>query len=692
MIWSVRSVPHPRQPTSQVIEIIAEGEALRQTAAVSPAADAVEVGGLGHLLAKVREVVVMPLRYPEMFQRLGIAPPRGVLMYGPPGCGKTLIARSLAAEVGANFHTVNGPELVGGALGQSEENLRKVFEKAVQHPPSVIFFDEIDAIAGRREDSSSGTERRLVTQLLTLMDGVRDRGRVVVLAATNRPDDLDPAIRRPGRFDREVEVPVPDEAGRLEILRIHCRRMALAPDVRLEEMAAGTHGFVGADLAGLCREAGLRALREAFPGGRNTDPSAVQGLSVHHRHFEEARKEIRPSSLRQTAVEIPKITWNDVGGLDEVKRELHEALVMPLKEPDLFRRMGLHPPKGVLLAGPPGTGKTLIARATAAECHVNFICVNGPSLVSKYVGESERAVREVFAQARRASPCVIFFDEFDAIAPMRGGDGGESGHANRLVAQLLVEIDGFEPSAGVFCLAATNRPEAIDPALLRPGRFDKVIEIPLPDEATRRKILEVHTRGKPLERNCHLDRVLPMTEGMSGAQIEEACRRAALAAVRKALRDGSRIEPAVSERDLMDACREVLPPEARPQIAHPRPRALVLEDEAAVRAVIARALELGGFDVAEFGTAEDALRAIEREHFDLTTLDINLPGMNGLEALSRIRDVLPNLPVIMVTAQQDAATAIHSFRLGAVDYIMKPFKAADLVRAAQKAIQEASAE
>ena len=685
-ILSTRAVPHPEEPSQKILEIIASVPQANQRPVASPEQTRQEVGGLETQMAKIREVVVMPLRYPEMFQRLGIDPPRGVLMFGPPGCGKTLIARALAKECGANFVTINGPELMGGNLGESEKNLRETFENAAKEQSAVIFFDEIDAIAGKRQDSQSGTERRIVTQLLTLMDGVDREKQLVVLAATNLPDEIDPALRRPGRFDREVEITAPDEKGRLEILRVHTRKMTLAPDVRLEKLAASTHGYVGADLANLCREAGLSALRDAFPSGIFPAPGQQANLTVGWSHFEQAMKDFRPSSLREHAAVRPDVTWDDIGGLLDVKQALNEAIVMPLKRPDMFKKMGIHMAKGVLLAGPPGTGKTLIARAAAAECGVNFICVNGPSLVSKYVGESEKAIRELFTQARQAQPCIIFFDEFDSVAPVRGGNTGESDHANRLVAQLLVEMDGFESAEGVFCLAATNRPDSIDPALLRPGRFDKVIEVPLPDEESRKKILQVHLQGKPMERNIDPDAVLAMTEGLSGAEIAEACRRAAITAVRKVLAGEGQLEPAISQRGLIEALQEVGMKEGKAMKAASNPRILLLDDDTRVLEYTSVALEMSDFEAISFEDPLKALAAIEAEHFDLAFLDINMPVMNGLEVLARIRSIQPNLPVVMLTGEPGVTLAVQSFRLGVVDYLQKPCKFEQIQEAARKAI------
>ena len=507
------------------------------------------------------------------------------------------------------------------------------------------------------------------------MDGADPRQQILVLAATNRPDAIDPALRRPGRFDREVEIPVPDQEGRLAILRIHTRKMTLGPDVDLEAIAARTHGFVGADLANICKEAALQEIHEAMPEGDETVPPE---LVVSMRHFEAALRDLKPSSLREVAAVVSKVTWADVGGLEQVKQELTEAIVVPLKRPELFERMRIRPSKGVLLAGPPGTGKTLIARAAAGECGVNFIPVNGPALVSKFVGETEKGIREIFEQARKAKPCIIFFDEFDSLVPVRGS-GGESQHTDRMVAQFLVELDGFAETDGVFCLAATNRPEAIDPAVRRPGRFDKVIEIPLPDHKSRMRILKVHLANKPLERTVNFDPLIRMTEGFSGAEIEEGCRRAAMAAVRKVISGEGRLEPAISERDLIEAISEVAGAKGKATAsAPPRPRALVLATEEQDLDRAAKGLKATGLLIERTRDAEEAVSATGKEHFDLAVIDVTMTRIDELQLLSRIRSGQPNLPIIVVADRKRASSTRTYFRLGAVEYLDKPYSAKDL--------------
>lgn len=497
-----------------------------------------DIGGLSRQMARIRELIELPLRYPEVFDRLGIDPPKGVLLYGPPGSGKTLIARAVANETSAYFISVSGPEIIQKFYGESEANLRKVFQEAAARAPSIIFLDEIDSLAPRREQVQGEVEKRVVGQLLTLMDGLRGRGRVVVIGATNLPNTIDPALRRPGRFDREIAIGVPDRPGREEILQIYTRAMPLMPDVEIGRLASLTHGFVGADLAALCREAALSAVRRVMPD-MEMDQSAISyeqfmNLSVSMGDFLTALKEIEPSAIREVYTEVPDVSWDKVGGLDEVKQTLREAVEWPLLYPEFFEQTGTSPPRGVLLYGPPGCGKTLMAQALASESEINFISVKGPELLNKWVGESEKAVREIFKKARQASPCIIFFDEIDAIAPVRGARLND-GVSDRVVAQLLAEMDGVETTKGLIMIAATNRPEMVDPALLRPGRFDVKIRIGRPDAAARRAILEVHTLNKPLADRTIIDRLVPRTKGLVGADLAAMCNRAALSAIRRAV-------------------------------------------------------------------------------------------------------------------------------------------------------------
>jgi len=498
-----------------------------------------DIGGLKREIHRIREIIELPLRYPEVFERLGIDAPKGVLLHGPPGCGKTLIARAVVHETKANFFLINGPEIIHKFYGESEANLRKIFDEAARQAPSVIFLDEIDAIAPRREKVVGDVEKRVVAQLLALMDGLATRGHVIVIAATNIPDALDPALRRPGRFDREIALPIPDRNGRKEILDIHSRGMPLAADVEIHQLAAITHGFVGADLQALCREAAMICLRRIMPeidfAAAKIPYDALMKLEVHMADFTEALREIEPSAIREVFVEIPEVHWEDVGGLQKVKEQLVESVEWPLKHPDLFQRAGVKPPKGILLSGPPGCGKTLLAKAAAHESQVNFISVKGPSLLSMYVGESEKAVREVFRKARQAAACILFFDEIDALVPVRGSAGTDSRVTERVISQFLTEMDGVEELEGVLVLAATNRPDLIDPALLRPGRFDILLEIPPLDCDGRRQIFEIGLRGKPLADDVRADELAAQAEGFTGAEIQAVCRRASLDAVRVAI-------------------------------------------------------------------------------------------------------------------------------------------------------------
>ena len=495
-----------------------------------------DIGGLKEEVKKVREMIEIPLKKPEIFEKLGVAPPKGVLMHGPPGTGKTLLAKAVANESDAHFILINGPEIMSKYVGGSEENLREFFEEAEENAPSIIFIDELDAIAPKREETQGETERRTVAQLLTLMDGLNSRGQVVVIGATNRPDSIDGALRRPGRFDREIEIGVPDKDGRKEILEIHTRGMPLAEDVDLDNLAETTHGFVGADLEALSKEAAMRVVRRIIPDLNSDDevpPEVFEKLIVTKDDFKTALKEIQPSALREVLVQVPNVSWDDVGGLDDAKQELKEAVEWPLKYPDKFEKFGIKPPKGTLLYGIPGTGKTLLAKAVANESDANFIAIKGPELLSKWVGESEKGVREVFRKARQTAPTVIFFDEIDSIASNRGAEAGDSGVTKRVVNQLLTEMDGLEELDDVAIIAATNRPDILDPGLVRPGRFDRHIKVDTPDEESRLAIFKVHTKDMPLAKDVKLSRLAKNTEGYVGADIEAVCREAAMLPLRE---------------------------------------------------------------------------------------------------------------------------------------------------------------
>jgi len=509
-----------------------------------------DVGGLRDEVRKIREMIELPLRHPELFERLGVEAPKGVLLHGPPGTGKTLLARAVASETQANFTAISGPEIVSKFYGQSEENLREIFKQAQENAPSIVFIDEIDSIAPKRDEVTGEVERRIVAQLLSLMDGLQGRGKVVVIGATNRVNSLDPALRRPGRFDREVEIGIPDKEGRLEVLQVHTRGMPLAADVGLEELAGITHGYVGADLAALCKEAALRALRRVLPDidleVEQIPLEVLNRLAVTRDDFLHAYREMEPSTLREVLIEKPNVHWDDIGGLDEVKQALRETVEWPLKYGPVFQRADAKPPKGVLLHGPPGTGKTLLARAVATESEANFISVKGPEFFSKWVGESERAVRETFRKAKQAAPCIVFFDEFDAIAAARGGGDFDSGAHERVISQLLTEMDGLEELHNVTVIAATNRPDLVDPALLRPGRFDRLLHIPPPDLAARKQILAIHTKAKPLGKDVSLDDLARRTDGWSGAELAGMCNEAAMLAIREYVQQGGSLE----EKDL----------------------------------------------------------------------------------------------------------------------------------------------
>jgi transitional endoplasmic reticulum ATPase len=485
----------------------------------------------------VREMIELPLKHPEVFDRLGIEPPKGVLLHGPPGTGKTLIARAVASESGANFFDIAGPEVMSKFYGESEANLRQIFEQAEKNAPSIIFIDELDSLAPKREEVTGEVERRMVAQLSTLMDGLKARGKVIVIGATNRPNALDPAIRRPGRFDREIEIGVPDRDGRKEILQIHSRGMPLAKDVDLNRFANVTHGFVGADLEALAKEAAMSALRKILPeiklDEKAIPPEVLEKLQVTKDDFDNGLRMVEPSAMREVLVEVPNVRLEDVGGLEEAKQELKDAVEWPLKHPDAFKRMGIEPPHGILMYGPPGSGKTLLARAVATESEANFIAIKGPELLSKWVGESEKGVRETFRKARMAAPAIVFFDEIDAIVPSRGSGFGDSHVTERVISQLLTELDGLEKLENVVVLAATNRPDLIDSAVLRPGRFDRLVLVQAPDKKARHEIFKIHTKGMPLAKDVDLNALATETEGYVGADIAALCREAAMFVLRR---------------------------------------------------------------------------------------------------------------------------------------------------------------
>src|SRR6059036_1122611 len=496
-------------------EIKIADKPMKEEEAKVPKVDYEDIGGLGSEVRKVREMIELPLRHPELFERLGVEAPKGVLLHGPPGTGKTLLAKAVASETNANFHSISGPEIMSKFYGQSEENLRDIFKQAEENAPSIIFIDELDSIAPKRDEVMGEVERRVVAQLLALMDGLQARGKVVVIGATNRPNALDPALRRPGRFDREIEIGVPDRDGRLEILQIHTRGMPLSKDVDLKELAGLTHGYVGADLAALSKEAAMRSLRRILPD-----------IDL------EAYREMEPSTLREVLIEKPNVKWEDIGGLDEAKQELRESIEWPLRMNKMFAHFDARPPRGIIIFGPPGTGKTLLAKAVATESEANFISVRGPEFMSKWVGESERMVRETFRKAKTAAPCIIFFDEVDAITPVRGGME-DSQVTERVISQILTEMDGLEELHNVTVIAATNRMDLVDPALLRPGRFDRHIYIAPPDLATRKAILRIHARRKPLGKDVDLDDIARRTDKYTGAELAAVCNEAAMLAIRE---------------------------------------------------------------------------------------------------------------------------------------------------------------
>ncbi|TLZ56362.1 MAG: CDC48 family AAA ATPase [Methanobacteriota archaeon] len=538
-------------PTAEAVEVststkmkIAEKPA-KEVEAKVPRVSYEDIGGLRDEVSKVREMIELPLRHPELFERLGVEAPKGVLLHGPPGTGKTLLAKAVASETNANFYSISGPEIMSKFYGQSEENLRDMFKQAEENAPSIVFIDEIDSIAPKRDEVTGEVERRVVAQLLSLMDGLSARGKVVVIGATNRPNSLDPAIRRPGRFDREIEIGIPDRDGRLEILQIHARNAPLAKDVDLGALADITHGYVGADIGALVKEAAMRALRRILP---NIDlevdevpMEVLKKLELTKDDFLQAFREMEPSTLREVLIERPNVRWHDIGGLDAAKQELAEAVEWPLKYGTLFAQAGAKPPKGVLLYGPPGTGKTLLAKAVATESEANFISVKGPEFLSKWVGESERAVRETFRKAKAAAPCVIFFDEIDAVTPNRG-NSADGQVTERVISQILTEMDGVEELHNVTIIAATNRPDLMDPALLRPGRFDRLVYIPPPDLEARKAILEIHTKGKPLGPDVSLDEIAARSENYTGAEIAAVCNEASMLAIRDFLAAGGTLD------------------------------------------------------------------------------------------------------------------------------------------------------
>ena len=524
-----------------------------------------ELGGLKNEVQKIREMVELPMRHPELFDKIGVEAPKGVLLYGPPGTGKTLLAKAVAGETNAHFISLSGPEIMGKHYGESEERIREIFTQAEENSPSIIFIDEIDSIAPKRDEVSGELEKRIVSQLLTLMDGMKSRGKVVVIAATNRPDSIDPALRRPGRFDREVEIGIPDDEGRFDILSIHTRGMPINEKVNLKQISKTTHGFVGADLEVLSKEAAMRSLRRILPeidlDEDKISSEILQKIEITNNDFREALKEVKPSALREVQVQVPDVSWDDVGGLDELKDELREAVEWPIKHKEAYDYVNVETPKGVLLHGPPGTGKTLIAKALAKMTESNFISIKGPELLSKWVGESEKGVREIFRKARQAAPCIIFLDEVDSLVPRRGSGNSDSHVTENIVSQILTEIDGLEELHNVLIIGATNRLDIVDEALLRPGRFDRIIEVGNPDSKGRKHIFEIHTKKKPLESNVDIKKLVEITDGFSGAEIASITNRAALVALKRYVSGKSQNikEIKITQQDLIDAADKIRP-------------------------------------------------------------------------------------------------------------------------------------
>jgi transitional endoplasmic reticulum ATPase len=526
-----------------------------------------ELGGLKKEVQKIREMVELPMRHPELFDKIGVEAPKGVLLYGPPGTGKTLLAKAVAGETNANFVSLSGPEIMGKYYGESEERIREIFTQAEENSPSIIFIDEIDSIAPKRDEVSGELEKRIVSQLLTLMDGMKSRGKVIVIAATNRPDSIDPALRRPGRFDREIEIGIPDAEGRFDILSIHTRGMPIDEKVDLKQISKITHGFVGADLEVLAKEAAMRSLRRILADEEidldeeKISSEILQKIQISSEDFRDALKEVSPSALREVQVQTPNVTWDDVGGLDALKEELREAIEWPIKHKEAYDYVNVETPKGILLHGPPGTGKTLIAKALAKTTESNFISIKGPELLSKWVGESEKGVREIFRKARQAAPCIIFLDEVDALVPRRGSGGSESHVTESVVSQILTEIDGLEELNDVLIIGATNRLDIVDEALLRPGRFDRIIEVPNPDSKGRAHIFKIHTKKKPLGNDVNITKLVELTNGFSGAEIGAVTNRAAITALKRHVSGKSQNlkEIKISQQDLIDAIDKVKP-------------------------------------------------------------------------------------------------------------------------------------